>query len=637
MADDSLLSELDDLEVVHLAEQHVAATDGYQNALRDRYDTLHFYYQPPDGDQWPQDRDKRPNQLHITANICKPAVNIDSRLQAKLPRLALNPKSIKPADRDRAAKVEQIMRDTLDLSGWDVWLGDLTKSKCLYGKGVLKPFWNVEEKRPDVSVVETPGNLRIGWGSSDFSTIDWALYEYSLSPVEVLRRFSNLEVLPPQQAGNIAQVQYRASSKEDILGMKADDTGRPDDYNAYTPSDYERQQLRVWDYWFRDEEGVVRNAIIVEKHLAKPKGQSVLVAKHPELLDIPYIVIENIHEPGTPEGLSTIEDLVDIQHNYNVALTHWAQLVNDEIDPAWQHTGESQLPDGVVPSAGEIVEAGDGEIKPIAKPVNVFPIAELVKELWNAYHKTSGLPEILFTVPPGAQTAGRALSIMVEAAMNQMEPKRNRLYQGLAQLLIFWTYMLERKQPKELGSVVKGFRRWRFVAPEITPRDMIEATQNAANKVNGHLSSIVHAMDEIGVDNPEDELELIRQEQTDISLNPGNVQVIAAVVAQVVTMMAQNPQIGSALGNLIPMGNNLQGQGAQMLAEQGRQPAGFEDQNQPMSQPGMPPQAGGAPPTQAGAPAMQGQTLIRPQPNGGAIALNQTRLPYPGMASAGAL
>jgi hypothetical protein len=65
-----------------------------------------------------------------------------------------------------------------------------------------------------------------------------------------------------------------------------------------------------------DKKGIVHNAIIVGGVLARPQ------ATHPELLDIPYIVIENEHEPGSPDGISTLFPIIDVQAALNGTVSH---------------------------------------------------------------------------------------------------------------------------------------------------------------------------------------------------------------------------------------------------------------------------------------------------------------------------
>ena len=648
---------LDEMAVTRDAHTFISETDAYQGMLRTKYARYHQYYAPPLlEDQWIEDRVKRPGKIHMTINIIQPAVNIDARLQSILPRISLKPNSETDQERLRAEAAEKLMLEWLDLSGWDVWLGTLCRVKSLYGKGVLKVFWDNALKRPDVRVVENPANLRVGWGSSDFSVIDKTLYEYAISPQECAIRFPKATMRTEQgKEGRINLVVYESVDKADPLNMTVPGGGggalsRP---TPYMPSGYEQKQVRIWDYWFKrpDDKGgfTVCNAMFLEGTLVTPAGSETRIIEHSELPDIPYIVIPQDTEPGSPEGLSLAAGLIDLQDEFNRAKSHWAQLVSDEIDPAWVLEGENaeSVPSGLVPKSGEILAAGSGnKITALDKNVNIFPVEQLIQSFWDDYHKTSGLSEILFGQMPGAQTSGRAVAIQIESASNRLDPRRRLLYQGLRELLVFWTVMAERMNPKfaigtdEAGKpVMKGvkdivgdYRRWKIVAPEITPRDDIENTQNQINKVNGMLSSRESAMDEIGIDSPQAELQKIRGENMDAQLNPATVQTFAALLMTLSQFMQSNPQMmqqltGAGLtapgpmpqlGQAGPPQNGVQlgqaGQAQMQQAQFAAQPQAVgEDQNQPqpMTQAGMPPPAGGQGPLQSSTMIQRGQANNR--------------------------
>jgi hypothetical protein len=635
--DDGLLAALEEAELLASIVSRYTQTDSYQARLKSAYTRLYHYYNPLNGDQWPEDQVVRPGKIHMTLNVIKPAVDVDSRLQSVLPRLALVPDGSDPETMKRAELAESLFIRFLELSGWEEWIALFNQSRSLFGKGVLKPVWNTEDKRPDVVVVENPANLRIGWGSSDYKVKDWALYEYALSPEAAMRRWPDLVITNPSKGKDKPLSVVRSGTHDDPLMQKLPPTGsgevnrllaRP---TPYQPSDYEDKQVAVWDYWYKKQNGTICNVIVVGRQAIAQRDE------HPEYPDIPYIVAENDHALGNPEGVSTAEPIIDLQIEMNRALSHWAQLVADEIDPAWQLTGDNAdaVPGGIVPRSGEIVAVGSGnEIKPIPKGVNQFPLAELIKTFWDAYHKETGLSEILFGQTPSADISGRALAVQIEGAINRLDFRRRRLYGALRELLIFWGYMVEKVDPKvevtvegqtKLASVAeltKGFRRWKIVPPEITPRDVIESTTNVANKVNAKLVSLRTGMDELGVDSPEREIDLIKLERADASLFPGDVNAKVAVVAALLQAMQMAAQSGMTLDQLLGSAT-----GQLQAQQQGAQPQGVQGDNG--SSPPQPATAAGGPPP-AGGQGPAGTTLVRAQPNGQAQTLNQLAVKYGG-------
>ena len=615
MPDISVLTS--EARIISEARIRVSETDAYQAGQVSRYRKLHGQYAPLNGDQWPNDRTRkgRNGKIHLTSNLLKPAVDIGARLEAKLPRITLKPNNTEDDERQRAEHAEKGMIAFLEASGWNIWMHDLARVKRLYGKGVLKVFWNKKERRPDVTLIQNPANLRIGWGSSDFEQIDWAMYEYALSPFEVMRRWPDVHVEPTKDRHQPLAVTKMGGDHADPLHQRnPDQRVRP----HYEPSDDERKQVKVWDYWYKEQDGSVCNAIIIGERVVA-EGP----AKHKELADIPYIVIENDHEPGSPEGLSSIEHLIDLQEEINRLLSQGVQLIVDNLDPAWQVDDDSVRP-GMIPRAGEITAAGDGKtIRSIDKPVNEFPIVQMLGALMDQYHKVSGLNPIMFGDPTGSQVSGRALAVMIDAYANRGEPARDRMYAGLRDLLIFWTIMLEKLDPKididgekrGLKEIFDGYRRWHIIGPEITPKDVAEHTTNEINKVNAKIQSLRTAMDALGIDAPEDELELIAMERTDLNLFPGDVQVQMAVFAALQQLGITAEQLQAGLGNEPQAGGAMQNDAQRM------QPALGQDANEAGAQPATAP--GGIPPGGVG-----GTSLVRSTATQESQALNQLRTDF---------
>lgn len=612
-------------EVERQARVRYESLDSYQANLHSHYEEMHHWYYPHDGDQWPADRRTRPGKIHMTANFCRPVVEIDARLQSRMPRVTLPTTVMSAEQRKRAEATEQIMLQWLDMSGIDVWLMDFCRARSLYGKGVLKPYWDDDLKRGDVHIIENPANLRIGWGSNDYTRMDWAIYEYSLSVQQVTERWPHVEVRPSVDRLGPPDISVYTGDHADPLAQKSiQEFWRPR-YREF--SDYEKTQVRVWDYWYKHKDGTVCNAIMVNGLVVEGPHE------HTYMPDIPYIVIENDHEPGSPEGISTIENIIEVQSEYNRLLSHGLQYVADEVDPAYQIVGEdsSTLEAGIVPKAGEAQGMGLSEIKLVPKgAAATFPIREMMDELWTYTRRATGIGDIAYGEIASADIAGRALAIQIESMKNRLDPRRDRLFRGLRELLVFWTIMAERKNPSievsedetaKLGDLVRGFRYWRIVAPELTPRDNYEHARLQLDLMNGRMQSRVRGMDEIGIEAPEHELQVIQSELNNIDLNPEAVQAKTAIYSVMLQIMQQQQELAMMIGQTVQQGSQpangvlAQAQGAQnasMVQQQAQQPSGLpEDMNtpQPTTQAGMAPPAGAPAPGATGGP--QVTSLIR--------------------------
>jgi hypothetical protein len=146
--------------------------------------------------------------------------------------------------------------------------------------------------------------------------------------------------------------------------------------------------------------------------------------------------------------------------------------------------------------------------------------------------------------------------------------------------------MWERKDA-DIREILDGRHRLSIIAPELTPRDALENAQKAINLVQNKLWSMERAMDSTGVEDPEEEKNLIRAEQTDPALQP-------AAVLQQVTLAGAMQQLGVQAGGpgapAAPAGpTNAQASNAQRTLT--RPAAGGESLNAPENQGNPPPES----------------------------------------------
>lgn len=585
------MSEIDDIVTKGDIELRARKRfdEGYPDAQtrRTRYENYHKFYAPPGGDQWPEDLADRPGKLHITLNIVRGFVDTEARLLSIVPRVTIPPQNDDDETRLRAEAVEKLFQRYLNQSQWESWFYTFNQTKSLYGLGVLKAFWNEDTNMPDVVVVEQPQNLIFGWGDSDFRSIDWTIYHYEISPLQAKIRYPDIPnawLERNQKKGGPVSITGGGDHADPLHQLSWSSGSRQQ-------TEYERKMVTVWDYWYLDSEGTVMNAILVNGHIVEGPNA------HPEMPVLPYIPVEHDHEPGSPDGRGTAELLLDIQMGLNRAMSHYAQHVWDTTDPAYQLTGPEApmtVPPGLVPRSGEIVAPGSNtRIEEIRSGINNFPFDALIQTYWNAAFRVTGLSEVLFGASSGAGSSARALAVQLESSINRLDPKRRRAYLGIETLMRFWHFMVTSKNPTIDGikakEVLEGLNRWKITAPEITPRDVIEHTTNVANKVSAKLISLETAMDEVGVDNPLQEIQRIMAERSNAKLFPGDAQAIAAVTATLQAIgMQQNAQAAAAQGT--------NDQAAAMQDAQEAQPSAVgEDQNQPTMAGGPPPSGSPSP------------------------------------------
>ena len=187
--------------------------------------------------------------------------------------------------------------------------------KALYGRTAAKVWFDDALKRPVLSIVEQPRNLRLGWTSSDHTKLSWAVYTYLISAdaaeeeyglrIEQGRSQDLRDQLPSFEG---QPDKYYARNEADgsiypyVAGVGSHETTR-----AFFPGEAELQ-LEVYDYWYRKPvEGAtfeLGKGIQMETWNALFVGNALIVRKkHTEYEGrLPYVPLTNTFIPGTTIG-----------------------------------------------------------------------------------------------------------------------------------------------------------------------------------------------------------------------------------------------------------------------------------------------------------------------------------------------
>ena len=189
---------------------------------------------------------------------------------------------------------------------------------------------------------------------------------------------------------------------------------------------------------------------------------------------------------------------------------------------------------------------------------------------------------LLGLAPSTVLGSSRAIAQLMANYEARISPKRKLLYSWLQNV---WESCARIWENKDAGvrNIIDGEYTISITPPELTPRDTIELAQTAINLVQNRLWSAERAMDRMGVTDPEGEKDLIRDEQTDATLNPAAVQTMGTLIQMFNQMQQQAPQQAQQMAQ--------QGQASAMEAMASLNPpqGGMEMLNAPTDG-GMPPQ-----------------------------------------------
>ena len=529
-----------------------------QNRLRSIFRRFDRMYHPDTitlggADHWAEDPSARlAGRAHVSVNVHPAYVNIPASLQAVTPVI-----HYVPVGNDEAARAEAANRERLFFSWWqsqemDLKLEVAALTKSLYGYTAAKIYWDPYEKTPIIKIVEQPENLYVGFGNSDYSRLDWALYCYGLSP-QAVKEDHGIDVIPVKM-GEKWYGYSTPGTHDDPLANVYNNQFERNPLRRETV--YEQMQVEVYDYWYKvptsaGKPPIVWNAIFVGNTLVKH-------SRHPEYEGkIPYVLVQNGKVPGSPYGKPELYDVEQLLREKDERITNQAQMIQSVVGgQMWQLVGAEapdEVPPNALPKPNKVAAPGPGnELRALQPFIPQFQIEDYNKRIDREIAVVTGLNDLLLGLAPTSVLgSSKAIASLIANYESRIAPKRKLFYQWIKDV---WSMAAAVWQAKDASvrTILDGQVRLNIIPPELTPRDTLELAQTAINLVQNRIWSAERAMDRVGVEDPEGELEIIRDEQTDATVNP----------AAVLTM-----------ANLLQTFQQLQAQGVQMQQLQGQQAA----------------------------------------------------------------
>lgn len=525
----------EDPEYLLLAEiaRHKSELEAEQNRLRSlfrRFDNLYYpqtIQEQGGADHWPEGAVK--GRVHTSLNSPPVYVDIPASLLAVPPVENYLAASSDDEERAAAARCERLYFQWKEDADFELEIHKACVVKALYGFTFAKVWWDALEEMPAVRIIDQPENLYVGWGDSDYRRMDWTIYCYGLSPQAAEEEFG--VAVTPLKYGEGKYVSYVSAGADhsDPLNQT-----RATDIGDRMRSTYEELQVEVYDYWYKKPKGKgkrpeVWNAIFVG-------NQMVENALHKEFTELPYISLRNTYIPGSPYGRPELYDLEQLFREKDERITAGGQMIHSIVGgQMWQIVG-SEAPEAVsdnfIPKPNKVATPGpNAELKAITPFVPQFALEDYLKRLDEEMTTISGLNDLLIgRAPATILGSSKAITALVANYEARIRMKRDLLYDFRKKVWAFVASVWESKD-SDVKAIIDGRHRLHIIAPELTPRDQLENAQKALNLVNGRLWSMERAMDATGVEDPEEEKNLIRMEQTDAALNPASVQTQVSLAA----------------------------------------------------------------------------------------------------------
>ncbi|NJD30185.1 MAG: phage portal protein, partial [Chloroflexi bacterium] len=509
---------------------------GYQSALRTRHARYLRAYSPPfddrigEHDQWTDPYEQNDDgRTRASYNIVRAGVELWTSLEAGdfptlrwgedfIPTPAPERDETKQAAKQetyRAMKLVQrqlatmreqavlrhVRRSRLPRDWWKY-----TLKKNIYGLAWLRSLPDQDRKTFANTVVNDPSTVYPVWSAYGDRKLDAIL-------------------VATRRSARSAAAQYPSAVVLERDGITAASDGY---YNPTADRSTDKDRAYVWveDYWYLDaaweESGVVdgrpyrvQSRVV---NCVRVNEKIVSVAEYPGWRRVPYFPLANEDERDST-GFSDVATMLPFQDGLNRMLSQQQDVIYAESRPRFKYRGDADREINLNPD--EVISLDpDEDIDQIDVHLDVFPTQTHHQQLTALLQRSLGLPAVVWGEIQAAQNSGRALSTAWRATAARMVPRINGHSAALDEWTAFVVDLLELYDWDDARDLFAGNRDFDWDFPNKEPRDFLEVTSNAINKLNAGLIDLAGAMDEIGAQSPDEMIERVRADYMDMVLHP---------------------------------------------------------------------------------------------------------------------
>lgn len=527
-------------EVAAHLQERISAIQEEQDRFRvlcDRFDKLYY---PPDvteggSDLWPGDPNRNvPGRKHVSVNLFPAYVDVPAALQAVPPVENMLASDTTKEAREAASHYERLYVSWKRDQDYDLKFHKACTVKGIYGRAASRVYWDRTTEKVCIEIIEQPRNLYIGYKSDEYTAVEWAAYVNRMDPNAVREMFGvDMEV---------------REWKGDIVPWTQ--------FGGYTTSEgtpwlnFGYAKVEVWDYWYRKAKPrqSAKDRMEMETWNVVIAGNLVVrgPVKYPEYKGaIPYRPVFNTFLPGQPGGRSDLYDIEPLVKEQNELITAGSQMIAGGTGgDFWQLVGPEAPTSGKIkPTRNQVVYPGPGNrIEAITPFIAQFQLEQFLGRIDRLSSVVSGMNDLLLGLAPvQALNSSKALNALIANFETRISLRRQMLYQWRRGNWELAATVWASKNKTVREVVAAGGGVLDIIDPSLSPRDEFETAQRAANLVNAKLWSQARGMDAVHVDDPETEQDVIREERTDATLFPADVQVMAQLMAALQSLNLQTP------------------------------------------------------------------------------------------------
>jgi hypothetical protein len=617
-------------DLIHQLHQRVTDARPEMEQFRlecDRWDALYYPTALTRGgfDIFPEDPNlKIAGKTHVSVNTSPMFVNVPAAMQAVEPIENMLASDNTPEARAAAAEMERVYAAWKTADGFDLKWHKACVVAELYARTAGFVYWDAEAPRGDgtfgrtcIDLVEQPRNLWMGYKTDSYEQPEWAALVQLMTANTVAEEFG-------------VDVTVRATSDGKTVVNPFTSPDIPPQFNGRRPwmQTYGGAMIEVWNYWYRVPKWTGKG----KNRKAKMETWNVIFAgteavrgpyKYPEYEGmIPFIPLYNSFVPGIPNGRAALRDVEPLIREKMELISAGSTMIRAGTSgDFWQMVGPEAPKSGdIKPTRNKVVYPGPGNrIETITPFIAQFQLEQHLARLDRTEAEITGLNELLRGRSPAqVLSSSKAINALIANYETRLSLPRQMRYKWRKDL---WDMnaKISAHHDKDFKAIVDaGGGVLDIRNPSLSPRDDMETMTRALNAMNGKLVSQRTAMDWIGIDDPETEQDLIREERTDATMFPADVETMAQLMSILKSLNLQAPQGAQeqAQGQLASGQNDLR---TALGAATPNNAEGAQYGTQPMTPPitGAPESAGGAASPFAAGPPSGGGTQIQQMISGG--------------------
>lgn len=566
--------------------------------MADRFDEVYYstVFSDWGADVWADDESANtPGRSHLSVNTFSVYVDVPASLQAYEPVENMLSFEDEEDMRLAAQSMERVRMAWKAEEKWQLKRHKAATVKGLYGKTASYVYYDKDEGRACADIIQNPRNLYLGYKTTDYEELEWAAYLTRMDPMAVIEEFS-------------VDISVRDAGEGKIVPWVGDSV-REDPHPDIT---FGPARIDVWDYWYRVPGKRGRHGQPTKMETWNVVIAGNMVVREPRKYDayegeLPYRPLFNTFIPGMPFGRSDLHDMEMLIREKMVRLSQGAQMIaKAAAGDYWQLIGEnppSKLSGVQRPKVNDVAIPGPGNR---IEAINPFVIAVQLEQYLGRVDRemavVSGLNDLLLGLSPTAVlNSSKAINALVANYESRIAMRRLLFYQWDKDT---WDLCVKvwKKYDKNLTKIIDaGGGILEITAPSLSPRDEFETAQRAINLMQNKLWSQSRGMDAVGVDDPEQEQNIIRAERTDATLFPADVQTMAQLMGALQSLGLQpNQQTQQQVGAQGASGTEALRQSLGGAPGVEGSQYGTQEQTPPIE--GAPPEAGGSPFAQAASP-----------------------------------